>query len=347
MISVIVPIFNTMQAYLERCIASLCVQTHDDYEVLLVDDGSNERVEAYCQAAAQCYPQLRVIRIPHAGVSVARNTGVEHAQGDYLAFVDSDDWVDSNYIAHLNGAAQRLNAEVIITNATVERAESTISNSFIQGGERLLNAFERNELFYQVFGTHDHHANYGGMSVGVSWAKLIKRSFLLEHQLQFVPGMARGEDKVFALWLFEHASRIGFSPDSGYHYYMYEQSSSQRYDPDVVAKMESMYRACEAFLVEQHKDQSLFDALAIMELRSFNTYFKCYYFHDNYPASFSQARREICQMLDRQPYASALDSLNFAQLDSLEKVFFFCLRHRLIALLYVLEQVRNRALFRS
>ena len=97
LISIIVPVYQ-VEAYLDRCVASLLAQTYVNLEIILVDDGSPDRCPAICDMYAQKDSRVRVIHQENAGLSGARNAGIEVAKGEYLAFVDSDDYVSENFI---------------------------------------------------------------------------------------------------------------------------------------------------------------------------------------------------------------------------------------------------------
>ena len=93
LISVIVPVYNA-EKYLCRCIDSILAQTYKDFELLLIDDGSKDSSGAICDEYAAKDSRVRVFHKENGGVGFARNVGLDHAQGDWVTFVDSDDWVD-------------------------------------------------------------------------------------------------------------------------------------------------------------------------------------------------------------------------------------------------------------
>lgn len=100
MISVIVPVYN-VEPYLRKCIDSILAQTYRDFELILIDDGSPDNCGAICDEYAAQDSRIRVIHQGNCGVSVARNTGLDAAKGEYVSFVDSDDWIDNEYLEHL------------------------------------------------------------------------------------------------------------------------------------------------------------------------------------------------------------------------------------------------------
>lgn len=100
LVSVVVPVYN-VEGYIARCIESILAQTHRNLELILVNDGSADQSGAICDAYAERDGRITVIHQKNAGVSKARNVGIECAKGEYLFFVDSDDWVEPNHIENL------------------------------------------------------------------------------------------------------------------------------------------------------------------------------------------------------------------------------------------------------
>ncbi len=97
MFSVIVPVYN-VEKYLHRCVDSILNQTYGDFEVLLIDDGSPDRCPQICDEYAQKDPRVKVIHKPNGGLVSARNAGILAARGDYICYVDSDDWADESML---------------------------------------------------------------------------------------------------------------------------------------------------------------------------------------------------------------------------------------------------------
>ena len=103
LVSIIVPVYK-VEAYLDRCVQSLLNQTYANLEIILVDDGSPDNCPLICDQYAKKYGRVKVIHKPNGGLSSARNAGLDIASGDYIAFVDSDDWAEANMITHLVGS---------------------------------------------------------------------------------------------------------------------------------------------------------------------------------------------------------------------------------------------------
>lgn len=110
-VSIIVPVYN-VEMYLERCVNSLCDQTYNNIEIILVDDGSTDHSGHLCDSLAYRDDRIRVIHKMNGGLSDARNAGIEKAVGGYIAFIDSDDWYDPNMIEILFNLCLSHNAEI-------------------------------------------------------------------------------------------------------------------------------------------------------------------------------------------------------------------------------------------
>ena len=114
LISIIVPIYN-VEKYLRQCLDSIMNQTYRNFECLLINDGSSDNSEDICREYVSKDSRFRYFEKENGGVSSARNLGIEHSKGEYITFIDSDDWVDSDYL------------EVLYNSLVDERADIAIS----------------------------------------------------------------------------------------------------------------------------------------------------------------------------------------------------------------------------
>ena len=111
LISVVVPVYK-VEKYLDRCVESLLAQTYQNVEIILVDDGSPDNCPQLCDAYAGKYDQIRVIHQENKGLSGARNTGIDHAKGELIAFVDSDDKWSPYFLESLYRAMKEHDADI-------------------------------------------------------------------------------------------------------------------------------------------------------------------------------------------------------------------------------------------
>ena len=183
-ISIIVPVYKT-ERFLSACISSILAQTFTDFELILVDDGSPDSCPALCDAAAAKDSRIRVIHQKNRGLSGARNAGLDAAEGEWIAFVDSDDTIMPDFCAKLYHAAQEAGAQMAVCNyRQVDEAMQALEHSTL--------------LPYMVV-----------------WNKLYHRSIFA--QLRFAEGKLN-EDTLLIAYAYEKADRIANIPDALYLY---------------------------------------------------------------------------------------------------------------------------------
>ena len=118
LISIVVPVYNVSQ-YLERCIQSVIYQTYENLDIILIDDGSTDNSGLICDKYAKIDKRIRVLHQQNSGLSAARNAGIEIAKGKYITFIDSDDYVDSDYVSFLYDLIKRTGCSLEICSHTV------------------------------------------------------------------------------------------------------------------------------------------------------------------------------------------------------------------------------------
>ena len=114
-ISVIIPVYNG-QSYISRCVESILRQTYEDYEILLIDDGSTDSSPIICDKYSTENSKIRVVHKENGGLSDARNMGIKESQGKYITFVDNDDWIEPQMLEKLHDAAKVHAADIVMCN---------------------------------------------------------------------------------------------------------------------------------------------------------------------------------------------------------------------------------------
>jgi glycosyltransferase involved in cell wall biosynthesis len=212
LISVIVPVYN-VEPYLDRCIQSLVSQTYRNLEIILVDDGSPDKCPQMCDVWAAKDSRIRVIHQENRGSSEARNSGLDVASGEFIGFVDSDDWVDYDMYASLYDDIVAENADIAFTSATFvyENRPSSIKHFFANVHLNITSE----EAFKYI-----NIPGYFGIS---AWCKLLKRSTIGD--LRFPAGVSRDEDFDFAFATLAKARRITYNSKPHYNYFQRSKDS--------------------------------------------------------------------------------------------------------------------------
>ena len=125
MISIIVPVYN-MEKYLTQCVSSLINQNYKDVEIILVDDGSTDASPQMCDEFAKQDDRIKVIHKTNGGQGSARNMGLDIANGEYISFIDSDDWVDINMYTHLLSVSEKYDADLVVCEVAWNEEDGTV-----------------------------------------------------------------------------------------------------------------------------------------------------------------------------------------------------------------------------
>lgn len=216
-ISVIVPVFN-VKGYLKRCIDSILHQTFQCFEVILVDDGSDDGSGRICDDYQTQYDNIKVIHKQNAGLGFARNSGMEIAKGRYIMFVDSDDYISHDCLQNLYEAADGNEADCVVAGFTVIYSNGRQKSFPCARNAKIFEGDEIRELLLGSLGSlpgSKKDVPYGQYV----WARLYKRQVITEHQVRFVSEREYiAEDIIFNTDFLKFARCAVIVPDVSYHY---------------------------------------------------------------------------------------------------------------------------------
>ena len=217
-VSIIVPIYK-VEAFLDQCVTSLLNQTLTDIEIILVDDGSPDGCPSKCDSYARQDARVKVIHKQNAGLGFARNSGLAIASGEYVAFVDSDDWVDTTMYETLYATAQREQLDTCfcgfynyhLSGTTTHKQEVSEFVRFI--GREAVDSFLLDMVAPEP--TYCHDVKYMMSTCKV----LFKRSILETHHIRFHSEREFvSEDMIFQFDYLSKAEAVGFLPQAFYYY---------------------------------------------------------------------------------------------------------------------------------
>lgn len=213
--SIIVPAYN-VENYLEQCINSILVQSFNDYEIIIVNDGSTDKTGKICDNFASKNKQIKIIHKKNGGLSSARNTGLEFASGEYTIFLDSDDfWIDKNFLANINKMI--LDEDLIIFNSykfynekSKKKARFTLSRKFYSLNDKAKIEYIIKNNIYKA----------------CAWDKVIKTSILKENKIIFPVGIL-SEDMEWCAQILDKIKKINIYPNVVYAYRQRSSSISK------------------------------------------------------------------------------------------------------------------------
>lgn len=211
LISIIVPVYN-VQEYLERCINSIWQQTYQNLEIILVDDGSTDRSGQMCDEFAQKDPRIKVVHKENGGLSDARNAGLQVATGDYIGYVDSDDWIEPEMYATMYQACKREQADLAIC-----RYHCVYEGATKEKGTDKQTVFDRENLLNIYICGHNDYVVYNSV-----WSKLFSRELVKD---MLFPKGRNSEDIMYTTRAFCRSEKAVYI-DSYFYDYVIERPGS-------------------------------------------------------------------------------------------------------------------------
>ena len=239
LVSVIIPIYNVEQ-YLTQCVDSVLTQTYQDIEIILVDDGSPDGSPLICDEFAKKNSCIKVIHKPNGGLSDARNAGIEASCGEYLFFLDADDYLASKCIEELVAASS--NGDLAISGYMLDLSDEKKISDAKQTYGQYSSTVDFIKDFHKYFATKFNFA----------WGKLYRREIIQDNHLRFQKGISLGEDILFNLEYYRDCDKgIVAIPYNGYYYRQHGSGTlSKKFNPKMFDWNETCYMAVRDFLKE-------------------------------------------------------------------------------------------------
>ena len=231
-VSIIVPVYKA-EPYIRKCIDSILSQTFTNFELLLIDDGSPDNCGKICDEYAELDARVHVFHKENCGVSAARNLGLDHAKGDYVCFIDSDDWIDPDMLETLIGWEQKKQTDLLFFGLKYESAvdySDTMEllqkiSGVYEGINSVIKAcyiLETNEIF------------------GWTCNKLFRNCIIQDHHIKFNEEISIQEDHIFTLAYLKYVTCLAIYSYFPYHYRITADSLTNRSYPYYLCKIRSL-----------------------------------------------------------------------------------------------------------
>lgn len=234
-ISIIIPAYNVAE-YLDRCLTSIRSQTFPDFEVLVIDDGSTDGTSQKCDKWASLDQRFIAIHKTNDGVSIARNSGLDRAKGQYICFVDGDDYVEPRWLECLFTTATKYSAEITFCGYKTDVYERSIYTTI---NERARFNFHTNSNaeFKSHFPELSKH-----FYIYPPWNKMYSAEFIKRCNARFPEGIIVGEDSIFNFPLYIETARAACVPKSLYHYVIHGSSASSVFNEQWLPDRKKVYK---------------------------------------------------------------------------------------------------------
>lgn len=329
-ISVIVPVYN-VQKYLDECIKSILNQTFTDFELILVNDGSTDNSGSICDEYEKSEERVKVIHQENSGVSCARNKGIEISRGQYITFIDSDDFIDKFFFKEAIKVLLENKSDIYISGVQMETWES---DDIV---ETSLYSIKKSQFYTIKELLENMEVSYPQICICGPWCKFYKSSIIKDNGLFFDSDLCYGEDTFFNLSVFKNSKNAFFSNKCFYHYRRAEKDSLySKFHKDiyevvklVYGKMRDLFEYLQCTDVAKKRFEKMYFNLLVGGIHEYYRFYK---------KTTNKEKKMLIKKISDDPFAfkNGIRNLDGAK----NKVFYVLFKlklHMLIAMIFKIK----------
>lgn len=342
-LSVIIPIYNTPEPLLEHCISSIqenLQQMGDEVEVLLINDGSTvSHIEPMLKAVEAADNRFKYVYKANSGVSDTRNRGIEMAKGEYITFVDSDDYLEPDALQYMVEAMEQSSANVSFFGYCTDD-KGPNENVY----KRSLQGEQLNWVRYQMLSSQYDFVRLYGVAFIHSYAALFRRNIIMEHNCRFDVRLTHSEDTFFNFCYFTYIDNLYVDNRLVYHYVTNPESATQIFTDKHIGKLSILLPEWER-TIQQHyaNDKVMWHNFYLRVLSSIRISKKQYYTHPQNRKSFKELKSELHTFLYQgcmRRYIRKMSVFDATDIQELKNIIF--LKLHLYWIFLITERRRRR-----
>lgn len=241
LISVIVPVYN-IEKYLPRCIESILDQTYKNWEAIFINDGSTDNSLKVLKEYKKRDERIKIIDKKNAGSGAARNDGIENSKGEYIAFLDSDDWYEKNFL-------EKLYNNLIENNSDVSMCNPKMTYDNIEKNSKINTYFFKNVELDKT-----PEKILGILAMPVVWNKLYKKDIIVKNKIRF-PNYSFCEDVEFLYKIFLYVNKVSKIEDDLYNYYQRKNSATKKIKEEAIEQVYKVLENIERYIKNNFSDK--------------------------------------------------------------------------------------------
>lgn len=321
-ISIVVPIYKVKIEYLKKCLDSIQKQTYKNIQVILILDGTTDKIYEFCDKYRENDSRFEIINRENKGVSYSRNEGISCSKGEWVTFVDADDWIEKEMCENCINTIEKIDQDkvqfIMFKNfQNYENKQERISESF--NSDKYIDKQEKIQLFQSTYGT-----KYGGISSSETvWKNFYNKKFLVENNIFFPNNIAIGEDLLFNYMVWKK-SKCGYFVNLPVYHYRVNEESVMNNSKKIIEKYEKLFpefnNLVESMPYEYKKD---YEGFYLKQIYRFAR--KCYFYKGFNIKSF---KRKVSEDL----YLNKIKKIKLSNYNLKKKIFAFLLKRRLYIL---------------
>lgn len=342
LISIIIPIYN-VEKYIKQCVDSIINQTYKNIEIILVDDGSPDNCPEICDEYAKSDNRIKVIHKKNGGQSDARNAGLEKVTGDYVMFVDGDDWIDKDTCEKCIISAKN-DADLVMFSYRKENGQKSY-NKFIFSEDIIFNKDDfHNKVHRRMAGPLEEELKTpeNFLSLCTVWGKLYKKEIIGNNKFIDIKKIGSYEDGLFNLYIMKNVNKAIFLNKYFYHYRLNDNSIIQTYKPDLFNQHTYLFSLINDYIIKNNYGKKWIKSLSNYKV------FAYYGFGDNiFISNFPLCKKYdmLKKILNDINYNEALKQFNLKPMPLHWKCFYFCIKHKFVLgyflFLYIINIIRK------
>ena len=346
LVSVIVPIYN-IEKYLCECIDSILNQTYSHLEIILVDDGSTDASPQICDDYQAKDKRVKVIHKKNGGLSSAREAGVNESNGQYIMFVDGDDWLELNAVEIcMDEIKKDSNIGCVIFTYSKETPNRTINVEILESSVHFIGNDAKEKIYRKFFGPIGKELLHPEKMENIStcWGKLYKRNFLLQGKYFDTKKVGFCEDVLFNIFALDGCTDIVYLNEQLYHYRKIPISLSRTYRPNFVEQSSHLFSIMEQVIKEKNLNQvykeALYNRIAIsMTVIGLNE-------SRNTSNGIIGHIKATKSYLKNEKYRNAISNIKIRDFTFIWKLFLICCRIKFATPVYcaimLIQKMRNK-----
>lgn len=333
-VSIIVPVYKVPEHYLRKCIESAMSQTLHNIEILLVDDGSPDKCGEICEAYAKRDPRIKVLHKKNGGLSSARNSGCKAAIGEWIMFVDGDDWIEPDMCKAMYELGEEKEVQLVMCGIMKDYGKSSTEYKFYLESGRVYKGQECKWLQQQLL-------VYNG-NIAVAYSKLIQRKFLIDNNIFHDEVLRQGAEGLeFNLRLFEKLQSAVFINKPFYHYIYNESSISASHNEANHEFVIKCFEKIKAFIDTSDNKKMLEPWFDNRLLYVIVTTAISGYFNPSNTEPYMDKKRKYAAYLEKPIVKEALKTKNIAGIGKQREVVLFFIKHRVYLMLDMMGKMRK------
>ena len=330
-VSIVIPCYNA-EAYLPTAIGSVVKQEEQNWELLLIDDGSTDRTPSICDDFALRDGRIRVFHKRNEGVSVSRNIGIEKANGEYVSFLDADDWFADTALTSYREAVKRVESDIYIFNNYQNKGKSEKKRPHFK--DELFTRSERDLKWFMIdtlFPYYDELKNQIIVgNIRAVHGKLYRNSFLRENKLVFNKELSIAEDALFNFYAYKFARSVSMHDDYVLHYRISPISVMHKYNKDIDRTNDTIMKKFSIAMGRSlDEDEDFKIAYLGMAAECVFRSLKLNYLHPLNKDSFSERKKMVNKYISSPQISKALKYNRIENLPIGKKQMMWCFMHHL------------------